>query len=444
MNKPELYYVKTYGCQMNVHESEKIAAILRGFGYEETANIQDASIIVFNTCAIRDSAEQKIYGNIGAVKKLKQQNPNLIFAVCGCMTQMQGRADIIKQKYPHVNIVFGTHNLSQFKDYLLNYKTNGKNIYEVWENEKEISEDVEAYRTSKHNAWVNIMYGCNNFCTYCIVPFVRGRERSRDSKEIIEEVKTLVSQGYKYITLLGQNVNSYGNDKKGKDLTFAQLLNALSELEGDFKIKFMTSHPKDINSDVIDVIAKYPKISKAIHLPIQSGSNKILKSMNRGYTKEHYLAKLEEIKAKIPNVYISTDIIVGFPGETEEDFIETLNLVKQVQYDGLFGFMYSPRTGTIAESMDNQIDKDIKNQRVNKLLTLSKKIIKDKVKQMLNQVIEVIVDDITFINGSKFYVATTDTGRSVLIKDAKELPVGEFIEVKITEITGAKLIAEIL
>ena len=337
----KFYYIKTYGCQMNVHESEKLAGMLKSLNYEETNNMENADVIVFNTCCIRDAAEQKVLGNIGATKKLKKLNPNLIIAVCGCMAQEDGRKDLIKEKYPYVSIVFGTHNLHKFKDYLIEYNQKKQKIYNIWEKEEEINENVEMYRTSNNNAWVNIMYGCNNFCTYCIVPYVRGRERSRAMDDIVNEVKGLIKDGYKYITLLGQNVNSYGNDFKD-GTNFAKLLKTLASLEGDFRIKFMTSHPKDLTEEVINTIATEKKISKVIHLPVQSGSNKILKLMNRNYTVEHYKYLINLIKQRVPNFFISTDIIVGFPNETEEDFNETYNLVKEVNYGGVFAFMYSP------------------------------------------------------------------------------------------------------
>ena len=324
------YYIKTYGCQMNVHESEKLAGMLKSLNYEETTDMANADVIVFNTCCIRDAAEQKVLGNIGAVKKLKKLNPNLIVAVCGCMAQEDGRKELFKEKYPHVSIVFGTHNLHMFKEYLIQYNNNKKKIFDVWESEKEINENVDMYRTSNNNAWVNIMYGCNNFCTYCIVPYVRGRERSRAMADIVAEVKGLINEGYKYITLLGQNVNSYGNDFKD-GTNFATLLKTLANLDGDFRIKFMTSHPKDLTDEVITAIATEPKLSKVIHLPVQSGSNRILKLMNRNYTVEHYKTLIKKIKDQVPNYFISTDIIVGFPHETEEDFMATYNLVDEVK-----------------------------------------------------------------------------------------------------------------
>lgn len=445
MNKG-YYLIKTYGCQMNVHESEKLAGMLRSLGYESTENEKLADIIVFNTCAIRDGAEQRVFGNIGAVKNLKKNKPDLIVAVCGCMAQMKGRAEIFKEKYPFVNIVFGTHNINEFKNYLLRYQNYKQNIYEIWDTEKEISENVEMYRTSNFNAWVNIMYGCNNFCTYCIVPYVRGRERSRQLEEIVEEVKSLIKDGFKYITLLGQNVNSYGNDFKDSNINFAKLLETLAQLDGDFRIKFMTSHPKDLTSEVIDVIAKYDKISKYIHLPVQSGSNRILKLMNRNYTREHYLNLIKEIHTKIPDVILSTDIIVGFPSETEEEFMETYNLINEVKYDGVFAFMYSPRTGTVAEKMDNQIDKATKQQRVNKLLALSKQITKEKTSQMVGKNYNVIVEKVDVIDDKKCFIASTDAGKDVIIfaDTTNNLKIGEFYNAKITKLFRTKLVGEII
>ena len=431
------YYIKTYGCQMNIHESEKLAGMLRSLDYIETLDMANADVIVFNTCCIRNAAEQKILGNIGSVKKLKKLNPNLIIAVCGCMAQEEGRADLFKEKYPYVSIVFGTHNLHKFKDYLISYNKNKEKIYDIWNTEKEINEDVDMYRTSNNNAWVNIMYGCNNFCTYCIVPYVRGRERSRNMDDIVSEVKDLISQGYKYITLLGQNVNSYGNDLTDGS-SFAKLLTTLAHLDGDFRIKFMTSHPKDLTDEVITAIATEPKLSKVIHLPVQSGSNKILKLMNRHYDIEHYKELIKKIKEQVPNYFISTDIIVGFPHETEEDFMETYNLVKEVNYGGVYGFMYSPRTGTIAEKMDEQVPQEIKNERVNRLLNLSKSIIKEQNKLLLGKENEALVES---KEGNTYY-AVLDSGKNVIIESTQELTLPVFKKVLITGLDHSKLLAK--
>jgi len=432
------YFIKTYGCQMNVHESEKLAGMLMSLGYTETNMMDNADVIVFNTCCIRDGCEQKVFGNLGNIKKLKKNNPNLITAICGCLTQAEGRVDYIKSKFPYINIVFGTHNISEFKNYILDYQKLNKNIYDVWEKEREINEDVDMYRTSGNNAWVNIMYGCNNFCTYCIVPFVRGRERSRMPQDIIDEVKQLINEGYSSITLLGQNVNSYGNDLADKNINFANLLKELSGLEGEFKIKFMTSHPKDLTDEVINTIANNDKLAKYIHLPIQSGSNNILKLMNRKYTKEQYMTLIDKIRTQIPNCALSTDIIVGFPNETEEDFMETYNLIKNVRYDGVFAFMYSPRTGTVAEKMDNQVPEEIKNERVNRLLKLSKAITKEKTKECVGKIFDVLIEKIT--DGKA--TCTTDSGRTVLIENINGLEINKYIKVKISKYQNNTLYAE--
>lgn len=438
------YLIKTYGCQMNVHESEKLAGMLLSLGYTQTNNEAEADIIVFNTCCIRDGAEQKVFGNVGAIKKYKKKNPNLIVAICGCLTQAEGRAEIFKQKYPFVNIVFGTHNLHEFKNYVLNYKNTHKNIYSVWETEKPIDENVEMYRTSNLNAWVNIMYGCNNFCTYCIVPYVRGRERSRKMEDIVEEVKSLIASGYKVITLLGQNVNSYGNDLNNENVNFAILLKTLANLEGDFRIKFMTSHPKDLTDDVINVIAENKKLSKCIHLPVQSGSNRILKIMNRVYTKEHYLEVVNKIKNKVPNCFLSTDIIVGFPTETEEDFLETYHLIKEVEFGGVFAFMYSKRSGTVAEKMEGQIPDDVKHVRVNKILELSKSIIKKQNKLLIGSVQEILIEKKIKTEAGFEYSAICDNGKNVMINTTKNYETATYHEAKILDLVKNKLIAEIL
>lgn len=365
------YFITTYGCQLNVHESEKLAGILQNMGYTEANNIKTADVIIFNTCAIRGGAENRAMGNIGALKKYKLENKNKIIAVCGCMTQQKENADFIFKTFPFVDIIFGTTNIHLFQKFLEDREKTQKRQYDYSEDFNLKSENCPKYRTSGENAWVNIMQGCNNFCTYCIVPYVRGRERSKPQQDIITEIKELIKQKkYKKITLLGQNVNSYGNDTN--QTNFANLLKEICSLEGDFKLTFMTSHPKDLTSEVIDIIAQNDKMLKEIHLPIQSGSNKILKAMNRKYTVEKYLSIVEEIKSKIPNVRLTTDIIVGFPGETEQDFQNTCDLIKKVQYNGVFAFMYSKRKGTPAENMPNQVDEETKNQRVNEILKLTK------------------------------------------------------------------------
>ena len=434
------YYIKTFGCQMNVHESEKLAGMLNSLGYNTSVEEpKNADVIIFNTCCIRDGVEQKILGNIGAVKKLKKQNPNLIVAICGCMSQADGRSDLIRKKFPFVDIIFGTHNIHKFKDYLLEHKNSSKKITDVWEKEKGIFENVEIARDNLFsNGWVNINYGCNNFCSYCIVPYVRGRERSRKPEDIIEECKKLISEGYKYITLLGQNVNSYGNDFEDKSINFAYLLREIAKLDGDFRLKFMTSHPKDLSEEVIKTIADNNKISKVIHLPIQSGSNDILKSMNRRYTREHYLSLISMIRKYIPNAYISTDLIVGFPGETDKDFEDTCSLVQEVQYDGVFAFMFSRRSGTVADKMENQISEDVKKERIHKLLAITKGITKDNNKKSIGQEYNVISVE----NTEDGYKVMTDSGKTIFVDS--ELEPNKFYTIRITKFAYNKLFGTLI
>ncbi len=435
----KFYKINTYGCQMNIHDSEKLAGVLEKLGYKETQDDTKADVIVFNTCCIRESAEQKIYGNIGALKGIKKNKKDLIIAVCGCMSQQDGVADNIKSKFPFVNIVFGTHNTHMFEEYLKKHSQTKKKVYDVWESEGEVVEGETPYRTSGYNAWVNIMYGCNNFCTYCIVPYVRGRERSRKLEDILTEVKMLVEQGYKTITLLGQNVNSYGNDFDD-DTNFAKLLTEICKIEGDFRLKFMTSHPKDLTDEVIAVIARENKLSKTIHLPVQSGSNAILKSMNRKYTVEHYKNLIDKIRADIPNVTLTTDLIVGFPGETEEDFEGTLDLVRYCKYSSIFGFMYSKRKGTVAEKMEGHLPISVKRERVNKLLALSKEVGKEITESMIGKDFEVLM-----YNEKGKFVGKTECGKTVEIIDAKDdLIAGKFYMVNIQSFKANKLYGKII
>lgn len=368
------YFIVTYGCQMNVHESEKIAAILEKMGYSEGSSREEADIIVFNTCAIREGAEDRVFGNVGNLKKLKKKNKDLIIAVCGCMTQKEQTAQKLMNTFPFIDIVIGTFNLPKLGYYIEAVKK-GRQLEIL--SEGDIDESLPYKRTSGENAWVNIMQGCNNFCTYCIVPYVKGREKSRKEEKILDEIREIISEGkYKKITLLGQNVNSYGHDLKD-GVTFAKLLRDICAIEGDFTLSFMTSHPKDLTDDVIDAIASEEKIEKFIHLPAQSGNNRILKLMNRKYTREKYLEIIDKIRAKIPNCRITSDFIVGFPTETEEEFLDTMALVRQVKYDSIFAFMYSPREGTVASKMEGQISDEVKHDRVNRLLSLEKSLQKE-------------------------------------------------------------------
>ncbi len=377
------YFIVTYGCQMNVHESEKIAGILEKLGYSPADRREDADIIVFNTCAIREGAEDRVLGNVGNLKKLKKKNKDLIIAVCGCMTQKERTATNLLNTFPFIDIVIGTFNLPKLGYYIeavkkgreLESERSGKQL-ELFD-EGEIDETLPYKRTSGDNAWVNIMQGCNNFCTYCIVPYVKGREKSRKEENILKEIKDIIAEGkYKKITLLGQNVNSYGKDLV-PPVSFSKLLRDICLLDGNFTVSFMTSHPKDLTDDVIDAIAEEDKIEKFIHLPAQSGNNRILKLMNRSYTREKYLDIIKKIRQKIPNCRITSDFIVGFPTETEEEFNDTCSLVSEVKYDSIFAFKYSPREGTVASKMEGQVPEEIKSERVNKLLALEKKLQKE-------------------------------------------------------------------
>ena len=435
----EKYHIVTYGCQMNVHESEKIAGILRSLGYEETPQKENADIIVFNTCCIRENAENHAFGNIGALKKLKKQKPNLIIAVGGCMTQEKGKTDVLKKKFPFIDIMFGTLNLEELGNLILRKKAQKKKVIEIREKEGEIIEFTDAYRTSFPNAWVNIMYGCNNFCSYCIVPYVRGRERSRKPENILNEVKSLVKEGYKEITLLGQNVNSYGSDGS-TGMNFAQLLDAVASIDGDFRLRFMTSHPKDFNEDVVKVMQKHRKICRLVHLPVQSGSNAVLKAMNRRYTREKYLEEVKMLKTRLPEAEVTTDIIVGFPGETEQDYLDTEVLVKEVDFASAFTFVYSPRQGTKAAEMENRVPEEVQKERIMRLVELVNSLTRKKSEKYVGKSVEILCEDYDEKKG--LYLGRDEFGRMGYFASEKNL-VGELVKVKITRANGISLFGEI-
>lgn len=435
------YKIITYGCQMNIHESEKIAGILEDMGYGECNDENQAEIIVFNTCCIRDNAEKRALGNIGAVKHIKKSNPDLIVAVVGCMTQQEGAGLTLRQKYPYVDIVLGTNNLFELENCILNLRNHKKKSVIIDTDEKpQIREDEKFYRTSGTNAWLNIMYGCNNFCTYCIVPYVRGRERSRKMVNVLDEFKRLLDEGYKEITLLGQNVNSYGHDLDDGS-NFAKLLEEISKIQGKHRVRFMTSHPKDLNRDVIDIIADSPNICNNIHLPIQSGSNKILKLMNRHYTREYYLDTIDAIKSKIPDCGITTDLMVGFPYEEEEDFQDTLDIVRRVKYSSAFTFVYSIRRGTKAATMP-QVPPEVSKDRITRLIAEQNKITKLLSKEYEGNVYEVLCED-KAPKKEGFVCGRTDSGRLVTFKGEESL-IGQFVNVKINKSQSASLFGDIV
>ena len=418
---------------MNIHDSEKIAGMLRELGCTECENADQADVVVFNTCCIRETAEKKIYGHIGQLKKLKRKNPEKIVAVCGCMSQQEGVADIIRQKYPFVDIILGTGNLHMLKDAVVQAQNRKKFVNTDFCVYNE--EDFSQYRTSYPNAWVNINYGCNNFCTYCIVPYVRGRERSRALEDVLKEVKSLLDEGYKEITLLGQNVNSYGKDLPN-NVTFATLLNEIAKLPGKFRLRFMTSHPKDLTEDIIDAIAACPNICDNVHLPVQSGSTEILRKMNRHYTREDYLALVEKIRSKIPDVGITTDIMVGFPGETEEDFCDTLDLVRRAKFSSAFCFVYSRRKGTPAYSME-QVPDDVKQDRIERLLACQNEVTKQISKTMVGKRYEVLVEGANFRYDNTM-CGRTESGRLVNFH-CDDSYTGKFVTVEIERASSATL-----
>ena len=427
------YNIVTYGCQMNVHESEKIAGILQDLGLSHTDKPEDADVVVFNTCCIREGAEDRAFSNIAALKKCKAKNPNMIIAVCGCMPQQkQGKYDF-KKKLPFVDIVIGTHNVNMLGAYLSQVSDTKKKVHEIVETPISLEEGKTIIRDDHINAYVNIIYGCNKFCTYCIVPHVRGRERSRPYSDIEAEVKDLVSKGYRYITLLGQNVNSYGKDLDG-GIDFATLLTNLCKIEGEFKLKFMTSHPIDFNNDVIKVMKTEPKVAKSLHLPVQSGNDEVLFKMNRHYNIKHYNKLITATKRAVKNVALSTDIIVGFPGETEKAFEDTVKLLKKVKYDQVFAFMYSKRTGTPAVLLPNQVDEEIKNKRINKLLREQKFISK----QMLNECVGKVYNCLIVVQNG-VTMGITDGGREIYLPNDSNALVNHFVDIKVEDIRNHKL-----
>nr|WP_312576195.1 tRNA (N6-isopentenyl adenosine(37)-C2)-methylthiotransferase MiaB [Sedimentibacter sp.] len=429
--KRKTYHILTYGCQMNEHDSEKISGILTSIGYEESENEKDANLIIFNTCLIRENAELKVFGKLGEVKGLKRNNPDMLVAICGCMMQKQEIREKVMKTFSFVDIIFGTNTIHELPDLIYNVDFKNHKSIGIIDSTEQIYENMPKIRKYKYKALVNITYGCNNFCSYCVVPYVRGREKSREPLEIINEVKKLAEDGCKEITLLGQNVNSYGNSLDNK-FSFADLLLELNKVDGIERIRFMTSHPKDLTNDLIHVIKECDKICNHIHLPIQSGSNKILDKMNRKYTKEHYLDIVSKIKSEIPDVSITTDIIVGFPGETEEDFKETVDVVKKVEYDSAFTYLYSIREGTKAALMEDQIPDETKHKRFDELLDVLYPIVYEKNKQCIGKVYSILVESVSKSSES-FLTGRTEHFRLVHFKGSEDL-IGQIVNVKITNV----------
>ena len=391
IGRPMTYFVKTFGCQMNARDSEKLVGILEQIGYVEGTD-EHSDFIVYNTCTVRENANNKVYGRLGYLQNYKKKNPLMKIALCGCMMQEPEVVENIKKHYKFVDIVFGTHNIFKFAEILCNNIESGSQVIDIWKDTNQIVEDLPVKRKFSFKSGVNIMFGCNNFCSYCIVPYVRGRERSREPKDIIREIEKLVADGVCEIMLLGQNVNSYGKTLDNP-ITFAELLREVNKIEGLKRIRFMTSHPKDLSDDLIMAIKECDKVCKHMHLPLQSGSSRVLKEMNRHYDKEKYLDEVKRLREQIPDIAITTDIIVGFPGETEEDFLETMDVVKQVRYDSAFTFIYSKRTGTRAATMENQVPDDVVKDRFDRLLKEVQTISSEKAKCYEGKVVPVLAEE---------------------------------------------------
>ena len=426
-------FVQTFGCQQNEADSEKIAGMCVAMGYEICSEPALADLIMVNTCAVREHAEQKALSIIGQYKHLKNAKPDMLIGVCGCMVTQEHRKEGIKHSYPYVDFVLGTSSLHRLPELIYTKIQRGKRLYCPEEKEYLVAEGIPIHRESTYRAWVSIMYGCNNFCTYCIVPYVRGRERSRRPDDIIAEVRELVEQGYKDITLLGQNVNSYGKDAKSDDgeiYDFADLLADIDKIEGDYYIRFMTSHPKDASNKLIDVIAESKHVAHQFHLPMQSGSDSILKAMNRHYDTEKYLRTVDYLRKRVPDVTISSDIIVGFPSETDEDFEATLDMLRRVKFDMTYSFIYSPRKDTPAAAMDCQIPDAIKGERMNRLLETQNAIALEKNKPMEGRIIKVLCDGPSK-NNENVYSGRSE-GNKIVLFDGDESDIGKFLSIKIT------------
>ena len=430
--KKKTYHVVTFGCQMNARDSEKLAGILERIGYVET-DTEDADFVIYNTCTVRENANLRVYGRLGQMKRTKQRHPDMLIALCGCMMQEPLVVDKIRKSYRHVDIIFGTHNIFKLAELIQTRLNTGKMVVDIWKDTNQIVEDLPNERKYSFKTGVNIMFGCNNFCSYCIVPYVRGRERSREPKDIIREIERDVADGVKEVMLLGQNVNSYGKNLENP-ISFAKLLQEIEKIEGLERIRFMTSHPKDLSDELIGVMAKSKKICRHLHLPLQSGSSRLLKIMNRHYDKEQYLTLVEKIRAAMPDIALTTDIIVGFPGETEEDFEETMDVVRKVRYDSAFTFIYSKRTGTPAAKMEDQVPEDVVKVRFDRLLKEVQEIAAEKSAVLTGQIQDVLVESVNHQDDS---LLTGRLGNNSVVHfpGSREL-IGQIIPVRLDECKG--------
>ncbi len=440
LGRPLTCKVTTFGCQMNQKDSEKLLGILELVGYEQ-AESEKADFVIYNTCTVRDNANQKVYGRLGFLNGVKRANPNMLIALCGCMMQESEVVEKIKKSYSFVDIIFGTHNIFKFAELLYTRLQSERMVIDIWKGTNDIVEDLPTERKYSFKAGVNIMFGCNNFCSYCIVPYVRGRERSRNPKDIIREIEDLASQGVVEIMLLGQNVNSYGKTLEDP-MTFAQLLQEIEKVEGIERIRFMTSHPKDLSDELIEVMKHSKKICKHMHLPLQSGSTKILEKMNRRYSKESYLEVAQKIRSAIPDISITTDIIVGFPGETDEDVEETIDVVKKVRYDSAFTFIYSKRSGTPAAVMEGQVPEEINKERFERLLSTVQQISREMTQRFANQEVEVLVEEENQQDAS--LVTGRMSNNTIVHFKAEKSLIGKIVKVKLLECKGFYYMAELI
>lgn len=438
--KGKYYFIRTYGCQANVRDSEIMSGILSLCGFNQTNDVSNADFVLINTCAVRENAEDKVYGEIGSLKELKSKKKNMIIAVCGCMVQQEHIIKFINEHYSHVNLIFGTHNITQLPSFILELISKNIRLVDVLSLSGRIQENLPSIRDNKYKAFVNIMYGCNKFCTYCIVPYTRGRERSRKMKDILLECQSLINSGYQEITLLGQNVNSYGKDFHD-GTSFATLLEEVAKL-GIPRLRFTTSHPWDFSLEMIDVIAKYPNIMKQIHLPVQSGNDEILRLMGRRYNRKQYLELVNAIRQRIPNISLSTDIIVGFPNENYEQFLDTVSLVNEVKYDGAFSFIYSPRKGTPAAKIEDNVTSEEKSKRFVELTSALEKIIEEKSKLMVGKIYSVLVDE--FSKKDKSMLSGYTEGNKLVHFKGDESLIGKIVNVKIIESHTYSLIGELV
>lgn len=438
LGRPLTYHVTTFGCQMNARDSEKLVGILDEVGYTEVED-ENADFVIYNTCTVRENANQRVYGRLGYLHSIKKKKPHMMIALCGCMMQEAQVVEKLKKSYSFVNLIFGTHNIYKFSELIVTALESDRMVIDIWKDTDKIVEDLPNDRKYSFKSGVNIMFGCNNFCSYCIVPYVRGRERSRKPEAIVREIERLVADGVTEVMLLGQNVNSYGKNLE-EPLSFAELLQKIEQIEGLHRIRFMTSHPKDLSDELIEVMGKSKKICKHLHLPVQSGSSRILKKMNRHYTKEQYLELVDKIRAAVPDISLTTDIIVGFPGETEEDFLETLDIVRKVRYDSAFTFIYSKRTGTPAATMEDQVPEDVVKDRFDRLLKEVQTIAAEVCAVHEGTIQEVLVES---VSDHDDHMVTGRLSNNILVHFQGDASmIGDYVNVKLDQCKGFYYIGE--